>query len=440
MSLHYVTKLVSALLAPLLILSLAVAVVPVARGAGPSGAQTPDDGSARSGTRLDVVGQLRLGGGVQANLWAYQNFAYVGTWSRGCPGAGVKVIDIADPAAPFQVASLASYPASSAENMIAIDARTSAFQGDLMAVGLQSCAPGGPVGVDFWDVTDPAQPQWLGYLATPRTGGVHELHLFQRDGRIFALLAVPYSEYTTDQGDFRIVEATDPRHPVQVSDWGAFRDLGVSESLARGQDPYIYAHSPNISPDGRTAYVSYWDAGLMILDISDPATPRLIGRITDPRSQEGNTHSSYPSPDGRLLAVGDEVFDSGGYLRLYDLSDPANPVPLSIFSTPRTRGENDPDWGPPVHGWYTAHNPVFAGNRLFVSWFSDGVRVLDVSDPSRPREIASFVPPDPPAPPGRAVAIPVRTLVWGVFVRGDLVLASDMNYGLYILRLVETRP
>ena len=57
--------------------------------------------------------------------------------------------------------------------------------------------------------------------------------------------------------------------------------------------------------------------------------------------------------------------------------------------------------------------------------------MLDIADPAQPREVASFVPspaPDPFGTYGRTVQ------VWGVYVEGDLVLASDINAGLYVLR------
>jgi hypothetical protein len=93
--------------------------------------------------------------------------------------------------------------------------------------------------------------------------------------------------------------------------------------------------------------------------------------------------------------------------------------------------------GPSESGRFTAHNPVAHGDLLFVSWFSDGVRVLDIRDPAAPREIAAWV------PPAREEASVVRTYlgsgpqVWGVAAEGDLIVASDINSGLYVLRLVR---
>jgi hypothetical protein len=67
------------------------------------------------------------------------------------------------------------------------------------------------------------------------------------------------------------------------------------------------------------------------------------------------------------------------------------------------------------------------------SWYSDGVRVVDTSDPSAPEEVAFFVPP--------AITNPVKPSQRGVLTNtpqaSGLVYASDMNSGLWILRRTD---
>jgi hypothetical protein len=89
-------------------------------------------------------------------------------------------------------------------------------------------------------------------------------------------------------------------------------------------------------------------------------------------------------------------------------------------------------------GVYSVHNAVIKGDRSYASWYSDGVRVVDLSDPGRPREVAWFVP--PPAPPRQTAATAQggrrdMPLVWGVFPWKGMVLASDMNSGLWVIRV-----
>ena len=556
-----------------------------------------DEGTAGS-ARLEQIGYHELDpDGLHADVWLHRGYAYVGTWSagttrgRGCPGRGVVVVDLADPTRPTPVAHLAQHPGTTAEVMRVRSVATPYFQGDLLAVGLQACGGDALRGVDLWDVTNPREPRPLGFHATD-VGGVHELDLVQRpDGRVLTLLAVPYSETSHPQrlGDFRVVEVTDPRAPRPLADWGAKRELGLDDDSGLGLDPVVYAHSVRASADGLRAYVSYWDAGVLLFDLADPEAPRLLGRTRFPPGAEGNAHSvdladgeqvlieadevldvvghairvesppslagliaaggSLPAPPwpdttqvtgelaylGRGCPAGDwttalagrgaridtpdpypadpqgrialldrggcpfrdkverakdagalgavlintvdapltpqsaggpvgafgiansdgerlkaalrdervevtlaedlrEYHDFGG-LRLWSLADPSNPQPLATYQTPRSHV--DPVEGPAEEGRFSAHNPVVRGNLLFVSWYTDGVRVLDIEDPAAPREIASWT------PPARAQPRAIRTYlgdapqVWGVAVEGDLIVASDINSGLYVLRLVR---
>src|SRR5205823_6571522 len=224
--------------------------------------------------------------------------------------------------------------------------RTPAFEGDLLAVGLQPCdgrssdeelegapdAGGALSGVELWDVTNPRDPRWLGFSsAGPDTAGVHELDLVQRaDGRVLALLAVNFSEseHPDQLGDFRIMDVTTPRAPVPLSDWGAQAALGLGPHDGMGSDPDVYGHSARASADGMRAYVSYWDAGVVILDIADPAAPRLVGVTAFPPGAEGNAHSVALAQDGRLLVEADEVLASESYaLRVESPAEVAGLVP-----------------------------------------------------------------------------------------------------------------
>ena len=43
---------------------------------------------------------------------------------------------------------------------------------------------------------------------------------------------------------------------------------------------------------GLKAFVSHWDAGEVLLDLTDPASPVYLGRTTYPRGARGNAHSA----------------------------------------------------------------------------------------------------------------------------------------------------
>ena len=95
------------------------------------------------------------------------------------------------------------------------------------------------------------------------------------------------------------------------------------------------------------------------------------------------------TPDGRYLLIGDE--DAGGScsgntqkrelgaLSIYDIKNRAKPKLVGFMNAPR---------GPAVC-W--AHNFNFIDNRtVVIAWWQAGTSVIDISKPSKPREIAYF--------------------------------------------------
>lgn len=532
---------------------------PAGHPAAASGSGTGGEGQPAPTPELHLLGHTDLGGrGFNANVRALKGYAYVGSWgtSTACPALGVRIVDLSDPAMPRVVATTARFPGTTAEDVVPFHLETAAFSGDVLAVGIQRCAATGndPAGLALVDITDPRNPAPLSFVGTGARG-VHELDVTVRPDRALALLAVPYGE-RGGGGDFRIVDITDPRRPVQLAAWGAGAHLGITEGT--GCNRAVYAHSVRASADGRRAYLSYWDAGLIVLDISDPAAPRLLGRAVAPES-EGAIHSADETSDGLLLVTEeDDVFrpprgltlrvegngtaftahgceadseqglddtgvvtgllryagtgcapisgggdvavmeeggcglaakvrrarDAGfravivlqsgealaprlagdsrpslpvvavggkegqrlrslaqgggarvtlpvarpwGGVQVWDLRDPAAPALLTVFRT-----ENASRFPPPGPGYYTVHNPLSAGRYAFFSWYADGVRLVDLADPTRPREVAAFVPPAAPDPFG---VFPPVANVWGVARDGDRVLVSDINSGLWVLRV-----
>jgi hypothetical protein len=251
-------------------------------------------------------------------------FAYVGSFRAPCTSDGVRIIDVTRPR-HVSVAATASLPDSwktSTEDVVVERV------GDrrILAGGLQACGEGGRNGLALWDVSRPRHPDLLSFLRTP--AGVHELDLAVRgDGTVLALLATPFVEFGNTYfggnggGEFRIIDITHPRNPERLSTWGIIRDsdlvtFGGDEIISsfQGMDSFftaIYAHSVRDADDGMTAYVSYWDAGIVKLDISDPAAPTFVGRTFYEIGDAGDGHSMFPLDVGgtRYLITNDEDYD-----------------------------------------------------------------------------------------------------------------------------------
>ncbi|MEX2554624.1 MAG: hypothetical protein WEB06_03225 [Actinomycetota bacterium] len=411
---------------------------------------------------MEIVGSNDLGGrGFNGDVWVHKRAAYVGQWGFGrtdgprhCPSGsatGVRVVDVSDPADPRVIATLQNPAGTSAEDMQVITYTGGPAAGrDIAFVGIQACerVSDAPRGLQIFDVTDPAHPSEIGFLSTPAVFGVHEFWVTPRsDGRVIGILAVPFSMLRDDQnpkrGDVRIVDLSDPAYPVELSDWSSNREGLTSNAPFEGMGCTVltYGHAATTNAAGTIAYVAHWDLGTVILDITDPAAPRYLGKTPYPANAEGDGHSGDLTGDERYLLHTDEVLpptgacpganlqlEKGwGYVRVFDVSDPARPIQVGQYKTPNSQSPSNFRSGD-----YTAHNPVVVGNKAYVSWYSDGVRVLDISDPTRPLEIAHLVPP-PAKDPHHVVGY--VTEIWGVVVddRGCVFL-SDMNFGLYIVR------
>jgi hypothetical protein len=377
----------------------------------------------------------------------------------------VKVLDVRNPAAPTLVSTLQNPASTSAEDVVVFTARYGPRAGrDIAVSGIQTCGDRYDTslfrGLLVWDVTDPAHPAEIGRLDTGCcTRGIHELEVEDRAdlGRTFVYASVPASEYEDStspsgyrdqqgRGDFRLIDITNPTAPVEVSDWGVVHDLGGPPAEGLGCDPDpVYGHSAEPSEDGKLAFLAYWDSGFIALDLTDPANPTYRGRTVYPADADGDAHSSSYDDARQLLFTADEDFcktsGSGtekgyGYLRVYDYSNLAAPVQIGEYRTPNSLGTNDQQAGD-----YVIHNPLVVGTDVYVSWYSDGVRVLDASDPTAPEEVAYFVPPSTnnPVSPSQRGVLTNTPQVWGVAVdeATGLIYASDMNSGLWILRRTD---
>ena len=429
---------------------LAVLVLAVAAG---SGSGTPARAQADAAPRTwntRLVGHLDPGGGPFGDVWAHRGVAYLGSYSRAdCrPAPAVRAIDVGDPARPRTLASFGAFPGSDGQDVWVGAVRTRAFRGDLAVVGVQPCDRRQPgfAGLALYDLTDPARPRRLGQLATGTSSGVHELGVVQRpDGRVHVLAPVPFSfpESNGRRGDLRVVDVTDPRRPREVADWDVRRDGPAAVRAQLGARRDVYCHSAWPFDGGRKLFASFWSAGEQFLDISDPARPRWVGQ-TGYREEDRYraAHSGWFGPGERLFVQNDETLRPDGtgdeatwtVQRIYNTTRLDRPVQVGTFApeeaVPGRDGRIARD------GVYSVHNAVLDGDLEYVSWYSAGVRVVDLADPRRPREVAWFVPPGRPAGEGVGPVGGGRApLVWGVHPYRGVVLASDMGSGLWIFRV-----
>jgi hypothetical protein len=181
-------------------------------------------------------------------------------------------------------------------------------------------------------VTNPTKPKALkqNFLDFP----VHNTYIFP-DGDNAYMLVVD----DVNIQDVHIVDITKPQSPKEVAvtgqlDWPADIDnIGIGE---------VFLHDVWVQEnDGKNiAYLSYWDAGLVLLDLSDPANPVFLGDsdypIPDPLSgeyPEGNSHVAVPNADSTRVLMGDEDFAAGA-LTAFTFNGMSYPATEGAFTPP----------------------------------------------------------------------------------------------------------
>ena len=409
-------------------LTLAAALVLAAAIAGPASAQGPVH-QAGGALNMEVVGHHDLGGrGFNADVWVHEEHAYVGSWGfsdwntggeeRFCPNDGVAVIDSSDPANPAAGlhAGIAGGNLGGGRGGVHRPVRA-AGRPRHRRRGLQVC--GGSRydatifrGLQLFDVTDPTDPFELGKLSTGCCArGLHELEVQHRPdlSKTFVYASVPASEYLdplspsgrrdqAGRGDFRLIDVTNPPAPVEVSDWGVHRNLGGPPAAGQGCDPDPeFGHSAEPSADGKLVFVAYWDSGFIALDVSNPAMPVFKGRTVYPPNADGDGHSSNFDEGRELLFTADEDFckTSGSGTRRASGTCACRTTrawthraslaeQIGSYRTPNSSGSKDVGAGD-----YTIHNPLIVGTDLYISWYTDGIRVVDANDPRNPRRSPS---------------------------------------------------
>ncbi len=311
----------------------------VATGSSAVGRATVGARPASTGGAVSLLGHSDLGGqGANGSVAVVGHTAIVGAGflassaahasfynPMNCPPATVKVVDISDPTNPTVASMIPLKPGVAALDVAAIHVSTPSFTGDLAAVAMAACnstAFSFNRGVEYYNVTLPRHPHFLGrYLAdvdptgplcAASAGGncassQHEVSLVQRpDGRVLSLSTEPFASASGfPSGDLRVVDVTDPTHPVEVGSFPPSADA-FSDNGCR---PFNAGHSAQPSADGTQALLAFLDQGVYNLNLSNPSAPSVIGQFIYPNSKavEGNAgYATYAGTTRPLALVSEE--------------------------------------------------------------------------------------------------------------------------------------
>ena len=212
---------------------------------------------------------------------------------------------------------------------------------------------------------------------------------------------------TSANAGLRILDISDPQNPTIAASF-----YGGSSFL---HDVYVR--------DG-LAFLSHWDAGLIVLDVGNgmaggsPANPVEVSRLL---VSGGETHNAWYWPATGYIFVGEEDFGTPGVLHVIDGSDLTQLTEVATFAVAGTTPHNH---------WLDETNEV-----LYVGWYGNGLRAIDVSGElmgeldRQSREITSSQYADIGDCPGLGA-----TCSWAPQLHNGDIYVSDMNTGLWVLR------
>jgi hypothetical protein len=334
---------------------------------------------------------------------------------------GVLLVDVSDPA-KMQVLSFIPANAGTRSAYLRVDCgrKILATAHSTWADNPNKPTAGQPAksGLTLHDVSDPRNPKLLSEFNN--RGARTATHGMEMDEK-YVYLCGTMEQSKPRNEELIIIDYTDPRAIKVAATWHvAGQHVGetfspMNQKNPNGQtDQFITCHE--IIKNGDRLYMAYRDAGVVILDISDPTKPVEVGNFDyvppyngDPGVPLGccpGGHTAAPVPHaGRplptLLILTDEHFSCPpGFGQVLDISNPKAMMVLSTYQVEGVSDEYDHATGKFVcrPGQQSAHLPWFDprghGALFYQAWYDQGLRAMDISNPFRPKEVGYFISPD----------------------------------------------
>ena len=335
--------------------------------------------------------------------------------------------------------------------------------------GVEYALVGMNTGTSFVDITDATNPRVVGFLPTHTNGSTwRDVKVYNNHAFIVADAAGLHGMQVFDLTQLRSVSGA----AVLFDETAHYDNFGSAHNIVINEETG-YAYAVGIGSGGTTC-----GGGLHMINIQNPTAPVFAGCYADAstgRRGTGYTHDAqcvmYNGPDvehqGKEICFG----SNETALNIADVTDKGNPQRLSSAAYPSvayahqgwlsedhryfflddeldepnlTANTRTIIWDvqdlddPVVANTYLAdsrsrdHNQYVKGNFLYQSNYTSGLRILDISDPVNPVEVAFF----DVLPQDASTAFNGSWSNYPYFESGKVV-ATSIDEGLFILEPVS---
>jgi choice-of-anchor B domain-containing protein len=352
------------------------------------------------------------GDGIELNdLWGWvdpqTNREYAIVMRRD----GTAFVDVTDPLNPTFLGFL-PIPAGAQPNTWH-DVKVYANHAFIVADGA------GAHGVQVFDLTT------LRGVTTPQTFSVvtrytnvasaHNIFINEATG--FAYSVGGSSGGTTCGGGLHMINIQSPANPTFAGCFADPQTGRLGTGYTHDVQCVVYA-GPDATYTGREICFGSNETAISISDVTLKSAPVAVSRASYPGV--AYTHQGWLTPDQRYFFVNDELDEGNGIVTatrtlVWDVTDLDDPVLLTQYLGPTNA---------------TDHNHYIRGNRMYMSNYQFGLRVVDVTTPAAPVQLGFFdTAPTRPNSPGFAGS-------WSnypFFPSGNIVMTSR-DEGLFVLR------
>lgn len=236
-------------------------------------------------------------------------------------------------------------------------------------------------------------------------GDAHNIAINEATGFAYVVGSQTFS------GGGHYIDINDPINPIAAG--------GTSQNGYTHDAQIVMYNGPDIEHVGKEIYLGSNTDEIVIFDVTNKSNPVLISSTS--YAQEAYTHQGWLTEDQTYFLVNDEAdevaFGFNTRTLVFDLTDLDNPFFKFEYQGPTSA---------------TDHNLYVYEDRAYLANYSEGLRVIDISDIENENitEVGSF-----DTFPGNNSA-GTDNGIWNVypFFESRNIFLSDYNRGLFIVR------